>query len=152
MVRTSFNTMALPHSRGRKGIFVSLTSSPHAFSRNPKLPVKPSWQSWMAGILLNQWLQPSHALCPPMDVSGSPHRACKVRFVSKCLHTSICSFQMLFSYIQLWGRKKKTLQLLVHNFQCERHRYMVVGISATPPLTPEKRITFKNGNLIKNRK
>lgn len=106
MVRTSFNTMALPHSRGRKGIFVSLTSSPHAFSRNPKLPVKPSWQSWMAGILLNQWLQPSHALCPPMDVSGSPHRACKVRFVSKCLHTSICSFQMLFSYIQLWGRKK----------------------------------------------
>lgn len=45
------------------------------------------------------------------------------------------------------------MQLSEHHFKCEKTQgCTVAGISAAPPLTPEKRVTFKNGNLIKDHK
>lgn len=95
-----------------------------------------------------------HPLRPPMDMPAAHTKAegtCETRLVTKCQHTSICPFQSLFSHVHLWGGKK--MQLPEHHFKCEKtRRCMVARISAALPLTPEKRVTFKNGNLIKDHK
>lgn len=129
----------------------------HAFSRHPKL--QPASKALLAALggwnILNQWLQ-RHPMplvilhVHPWTCQANPHQSLQGKACPQVPpHQHLPSPDVVFLH-SIMGKEK--LQLLVHHFQCERHRYTAVGISAALPLTPEKRITFKNGNLIKNHK
>lgn len=115
----------------------------------PRFPLTPPWQGTLAHStkpsVPTSLGSLSHPPCPPMDMPAAHTGAegtCKTRLVTKCLHTSICPFQTLFSHVHLWRGKKHSSQNIVSSVK----RHKDVWLQG---FQPHRRSRLRKGSPLK---